>query len=571
MSVTTVRAFAFRRGTTQLQPPVRQALLLVLVAVDATLQQASENSFSTWYVGGLALLLATSVWTLLSPAPARSLTAGAVVMVLDLGAVGLMRMVPDGNGVGFLAVLVALWLGIDLRGRGVLVALVATVSLVAAPSLLYYGLQDAWLSRALILSATATVCAITTASAARAWADQNRALEDQGHRLQEALEAVVANRALNDAIVSTVDVGLVALDRTGAYRTMNPRHAAFMDLAFPDGHAGRAGQDGFVYAADRSTALTRAEMPSIRAMQGEEFTDYVIWVGEEPARQRALSVSAGPVVDDKGEMDGAVLVYKDITELMSALKVKDEFVASVSHELRTPLTVVMGYVDLVLAGSLADERVKQHLQVVRRNAQRLLRMVDDLLLTAHSRQGRLIVDLRDTDLSSIVAEAVADLGSRAESAGITVEARLEGPVVVAADHVRMRQVVDNLLSNAVKYTPDGGVVTVVLEPRGDVVDLVVTDSGIGISAEDRARLFTKFFRSPDAEARAIPGIGLGLAITSAIVEAHHGTISVDSEVGRGSSFRVRLPAHTVRDLVAEDPGRRVDGPVPPRADDAALV
>jgi two-component system phosphate regulon sensor histidine kinase PhoR len=303
------------------------------------------------------------------------------------------------------------------------------------------------------------------------------------------------------------------------------------------------------------TRLTREEMPSVRAMQGQGFVDYVIWVGRDATRQRALSVSGRPVVDDKGEFDGAVLAYKDITELMSALKVKDEFVASVSHELRTPLTVVMGYLDLILAGGRTDTAVQHQLQVVRRNAERLLRMVDDLLLTARFEQGQLIVDLRETDLAELVREALADLEPRAEAAGVALEVLVDGPVVVGADQVRMRQVVDNLVSNAIKYTPSGGTVRVLLEPEGDLVDLVVADSGIGISAEDRPRLFTKFFRAAEAEAMAIPGIGLGLAITDAVVEAHHGSILVDSEVGRGSTFRVRLPLRFMRDFVIDDPGR----------------
>ncbi len=556
MVESTGRTDAFRRASLLVQQPVRQALLLALVATDAALHAMTGGIFGPFYVAGLVLMLLVSVWTVWPSATGRALpAAGAVVMVLDLAAVGLMRLVPDGSGLGFLAVLVALWLGMDLRGRGVVLSFLGSVFLIAVPSLLYFESEGAWLSRALLLPVTAVVCAVTTAGAAHVWAAQNHALEDQGRRLQQALEAVVANRALNDAIVSTVDVGLVALNRSGRYRTMNPRHTAFMELAFPDGHAGMAGQDGFVFAADRTTRLTREEMPSIRAMQGEVYTDYVIWVGDDPARQLALSVSAGPIVDEKGDFDGAVLVYKDITELMSALKVKDEFVASVSHELRTPLTVVMGYLDLVLAGSGTDDTVRQHLLVVRRNAQRLLRMVDDLLLTAHFDQGRLAVDLRDTDLADLVTEALADLGPRARDAGVTVEWQSEGPVQVAADQVRMRQVVDNLVSNAIKYTPGGGTVTVSLQPQGDLVDLVVTDSGIGISAEDLPRLFTKFFRSPEAEAMAIPGIGLGLAITNAVVEAHHGSILVESELGVGSTFRVRLPMSAIRDLVIEEPGR----------------
>jgi two-component system phosphate regulon sensor histidine kinase PhoR len=552
MAGATVRAAeGLRRGTAS----VRQALLLALVALDAAPNAAVEGTFGPFWVGGLVLLLVATGWTVLSGRRPDLPAAVPVIMAVDLAAVGLMRLVPAGNGVGFLAVLIALWLGMDLRGRGVVLSLLGTLSLVVLPSLLYFGIESASLSRGLLLPVTAVVCSVTTAGATRVWAEQNRELEDRGHRLRHALDAVVANRALNDAIVATVDVGLVALNRSGAYRTMNPQHTTFMELAFPDGHGGVAGQDGYVYAADRLTPLSRDEMPSMRAMRGEEFEDYVIWVGRDPARQRALSVSARPVVDDKGDFDGAVLAYMDITELMSALKVKDEFVASVSHELRTPLTVVMGYLDLVLGGARVDPGVQQQLQIVRRNSERLLRMVDDLLLTARFEQGQLIVDLGDTDLAGLVTEALADLEPRARAAGVTLESWLPGPVVVGADQVRMRQVVDNLVSNAIKYTPSGGTVRVLLEPREDLVDLVVADTGIGISAEDRPRLFTKFFRSAEAEAMAIPGIGLGLAITNAVVEAHRGSILVDSEPGRGSTFRVRLPLRALFEVVSPDPGR----------------
>ncbi len=565
-----MQADALRRLSARVQQPVRrQALLLVLVALDAAMHEMVGGTFGSFYAAGLGLLLLTTAWTVVASSTSALPAGGTAVMVLDLAGVGLMRLLPDGSGLGFLAVLIALWLGMDLRYRGVLISLAGIIVLVTLPSLVYFGADGAAMSRALLLPVTAVVCAMATAGAAQAWAGQNRELEEQGRRLEQALEAVVANRALNDAIVSTVDVGLVALNRSGGYCHMNPRHTIFMELAFPDGHDGVAGQHGYVYAADRKTRLSRDEMPSMRVMQGEEFADYVIWVGQDPDRQRALSVSARLVFDNKGEFDGAVLVYKDITDLMSALKVKDEFVASVSHELRTPLTVIRGYLDLVLEGSGIDGKVKQHLQVVRRNADRLLHMVDDLLLAAHFEQGRLIVDRRDTELAGLVTEAVADHGPRAEAAGITVEFASRGPAVVAGDQVRLRQVVDNLLSNAIKYTPSGGAVSVLLEPRGSVVELVVTDSGIGISAEDRQRLFTRFFRSPQAEAMAIPGVGLGLAITRAIVESHHGSIELESEVGRGSTFRVRLPLHTMRDLVAGEPDR--SGAVPKVSANPAFV
>jgi signal transduction histidine kinase len=334
-----------------------------------------------------------------------------------------------------------------------------------------------------------------------------------------------------------------------------------MELAFPDGHSGQAGHPGFVLAADRATPVTRDRMPSIRAMRGEVFGDHVIWIGKDPTEQRALSVSAGPILDEDGTFDGAVLAYKDVTDLVTALRVKDEFVASVSHELRTPLTTIMGFLDLALEDADLDPTVRQRLTVVKRSAVRLLRLVDDLLLAAKLDEGQLSLELRETDLGAVVTDSVADLGPRAQAGEVTVRSEVAGPVVVAADPVRIRQVVDNLVGNAVKYTPPGGTVDVGLrsvaraDGQFDEVELTVGDSGIGISAEDQSRLFTRFFRADDAVARGIPGIGLGLTITHAIVSAHGGTIEVESEVGRGSTFKVRLPRSSIRDFSRLAPGR----------------
>ena len=129
---------------------------------------------------------------------------------------------------------------------------------------------------------------------------------------------------------------------------MNPRHAEFLALAYPDGHRGWAGQTGHVYAADGTTPLEREEMPTMRAGRGEVLHDYLIWVGPEPGQRRALAVSSTPHYAEDGTFAGAVLAYHDITDLVTAVRIKDEFVASVSHELRTPLTSIIGYVDVLL-------------------------------------------------------------------------------------------------------------------------------------------------------------------------------------------------------------------------------
>jgi signal transduction histidine kinase len=226
---------------------------------------------------------------------------------------------------------------------------------------------------------------------------------------------------------------------------------------------------------------------------------------------------------------------------MKALRVKDEFVASVSHELRTPLTSIVGYVNILLERDDLPPDVVAQLEVVERNTGRLHRLVADLLHTARSDEGQMPVVRTPTDLAAIVRDCVAAVAPTAARNGVTVE--LEGPesLVVLADEERMGQVVDNLVSNAVKYTLSGGRVHVRLGIDGNRAELCVTDTGIGIAPADRDRLFTRFFRSRQAQERSIQGVGLGLSITKSIVESHGGRIEVTSELDTGSVFRVRLP------------------------------
>jgi PAS domain S-box-containing protein len=220
---------------------------------------------------------------------------------------------------------------------------------------------------------------------------------------------------------------------------------------------------------------------------------------------------------------------------------KDEFIGLVSHELRTPLTSIIGYAELLL-----DERARgldsgQFLAVIERNAHRLMRLVGDLLFLSGISSGQLSMEFRSADLAEVAAYAVAQ--QRPEALRKHIDLRLSATDVprFTFDPVRASQLLDNLLSNAVKFTPDGGRVEVRLGVDGDRAVLAVADTGIGIADTDRRRVFERFFRTATVTRQAIPGTGLGLAISKAIVEAHQGTITVDSEEGRGSTFKIRLP------------------------------
>ncbi|GCD88473.1 cell wall metabolism sensor histidine kinase WalK [Nocardioides sp. LS1] len=519
----------------QPDPRILQAVFAVLFSLDLGLRllNGSLPDLAGWptaaiVAGGVACVLAVAVaWEPAVP------VVTALVPVLDLAALGMARMNPEASGAGILAVVPALWLGRSYGRRGALVTFIGSTLLVSLPAVLYAGIDGIGLTRSLAIPLVATWASLAVASG-RERIRTGRAEVDR------ALGTIEHQRRVAEAILDTVDVGLVLLDRDGGYQSMNKQHADFMQLAFPAGHSGRAGQLGSVYHPD-GTPVATEEMPSYRASHGEEFDDCRIWCGDDPLTRRALSVSARSVRDQAGNFAGAALAYKDVTDFMRALSVKDEFVASVSHELRTPLTSISGYVDLLLEREDLPAEAMRQLEVVDRNGDRLRRLVADLLHTAQVDDGPLHVVRTTTDLARIVRDAVQAATPVAAASDIIIKLEAPERLELVVDAQRMAQVVDNLVSNAIKYTSRGGEVRVRLEVDSDRVELCVTDTGIGIDAGDRDRLFTRFFRSREAAERSIQGVGLGLSITKDIVESHGGRIEVDSEVGRGSEFRVRIP------------------------------
>ncbi|GAB6984962.1 PAS domain S-box protein [Nocardioides pyridinolyticus] len=392
------------------------------------------------------------------------------------------------------------------------------------------------------------------------WGDLSVALvRDEGgeplHCIAQVLDVTVRqeNEDRLEAIFETVNVGLLLIGPDGTYQRMNRRHAETMRLPFPQGHDGAAGQLGEVYLPDGSR-MQREEMPSYRATQGEEFDDYWYWVGADPATRAAFSTSARQVRGPAGERIGAALAYQEITDLMRAIRVKDEFVASVSHELRTPLTSVLGHLEMLCERDDLPEDVAGPLRVVQRNAVRLQTLLTDLLLIGQVADGTLELHLEDVDLAAIVRDAVEAARGPTDRSGVTVRAEVPDGLTVRVDGHRIRQVLDNLLSNAVKYSRAGDAVIATLRVDGAQdgaqggaqrgVEIDVTDTGMGIAADEVEHVFDRFFRGGEAVVQQLPGTGLGLSIVTSIVAAHGGTVSVESELGRGSTFRVLLPAES---------------------------
>lgn len=260
---------------------------------------------------------------------------------------------------------------------------------------------------------------------------------------------------------------------------------------------------------------------------------------------RDLALSSSPVRKPSGEPIGRLYSFRDVTRERAVDRMKSEFVALVSHELRTPLTSIKGYVELLLAGEVGDldEEQARFLEVVQRNANRLMGLISALLDLSRLEAGKIELQRQPLDVGQIARQILESFAPQLASHRQTARLQLD-PLVppVYGDPERVAQVLTNLVSNAQKYTPDGGTITVAASSMGASVRIDVRDTGVGMTAEEQAQLFTRFYRAQNRATQQVSGTGLGLAITKSLVELHGGTIAVESARGAGSTFTVLLPA-----------------------------
>ena len=260
----------------------------------------------------------------------------------------------------------------------------------------------------------------------------------------------------------------------------------------------------------------------------------------ELADGRTVERYSRPQLRD-GAVIGRVNSFRDITERRAVERMKDEFVATVSHELRTPLTAIRGALGLI-EGGVAGEVPKaaaEFIALARDNADRLIRLVNGILDLERLRTGQLLLQPRALDAAEVAAGVIAQLQPVAEAIALQLECA--GPLPLAADRDRLAQVLTNLVANAIKFSPPGGRVIVRGRAVGERVRFEIADQGPGIEPAQQQRLFRRFEQLDPADRRSRGGTGLGLAISKAIVEQHGGSIGVQSEPGRGSTFWFELP------------------------------
>jgi signal transduction histidine kinase len=277
-----------------------------------------------------------------------------------------------------------------------------------------------------------------------------------------------------------------------------------------------------------------------------ENSDWVILLDAE-----ASDAQKGLLQQERNELSllqerlaalNALLEIKN-QELARATRLKSQFLANMSHELRTPLTAILGYSGLLLKQIPGQLNEKQHRFVahMENGAKHLLALINDILDLSKIEAGELELKTEDFLVADAAQEVLSMIGPHARNKSITLESHIAEGIAVHADFLRFKQLLTNLLSNAVKFTPEGGAVRLDSRAEGKFVLTSVSDTGTGISPEEQQRLFRDFFRASNAKEGAIDGTGLGLAITKRLVEQHGGTITVESELGKGSCFAFSLP------------------------------
>ena len=376
--------------------------------------------------------------------------------------------------------------------------------------------------------------------------------EDQADELADALRRM--RDALLEKIQESEDGRLLALSIltgmreglvwTGPDRRIRMANEAFRQIFSP-------GQDpvGHLLAEIVRNPTVIREL-ELALPSGKEVRELVLQ--HPPGSGRTFEVHVTPFTGRSVErLAGALVLFFDITRLEALERVRRDFVSNVSHELRTPLTSIKAFVETLLEDGLDDaENSIRFLSIVRKNADRMEELIDDLTDLSQIETGAVVLDLRDLDAHEVARDVVAHLEARRSESGVDVTVEIPSPFPLRADRRRLEQILVNLVDNAVKFNRPGGWVRIEAAAEQGRAVLAVADNGRGVPAGSHEKIFHRFYREDRARSREIGGTGLGLSIVKHLMLLHGGSVRVESELGRGARFVLEFPGgplETVKD------------------------
>ncbi len=359
-------------------------------------------------------------------------------------------------------------------------------------------------------------------------------LNEMAERLDERIRAEVRQINEQEAVFSSMVEGLVVVDPAERLTRINRSAARFLGVA-PEAVLGKSIQE-IVRSPYLQEFVTRA-LSTAEPVEGD-----VVIRGEQG--DRFLQAHGALLLDDEGQKMGAVLVLNDVTRLQRLEGVRRDFVANVSHELKTPITSIKGFVETLRDGAVrrpAD--AEKFLEIVAKQADRMNSIVEDLLLLSRVEQDarEAKVALENAPVKGVILEAVQVCEPKAHAKDIRIAVSCPDGLTARINAALLEQAIVNLVDNAIKYSEPGCPVSVDAEGLSNEVVIRVADKGCGIEPEHLSRIFERFYRVDKARSRKLGGTGLGLSIVKHIVQAHEGTVTVESAPGAGTTFSIHLP------------------------------
>ncbi len=361
--------------------------------------------------------------------------------------------------------------------------------------------------------------------------DLSQSVQYMSQQIRTRIDDAVSSKSRLEAVFLSMFEGVMILDKEGAIFLMNQTLRQFLHVT-----GDPVGKKPLEII--RNIPIQELADKVLSSDKGLESREISVLLPEE----KILLIHATPVLREN-KVDGAVMVFHDITELRRLENVRRDFVANVSHELRTPVSTIKGYAETLLDGALQDKKhAREFVEIIHTDADRLAKLVNDILDLSEIESGKMSLSFHACSLKDAAERVIASIRIKANEKSVQVKNEIPANLPkIKADETALAQILFNLVENAIKYNRQDG--TVVISARNDTSSVIVdvADTGIGIPEEDIPRIFERFYRVDKAHSRQLGGTGLGLAIVKHLVHAHNGDLAVKSELDKGSVFSFSLP------------------------------